>query len=704
IYEQSCEAYKQRGNTSGNYVIDVDGSGPIKPQLIFCNMTENMTWTVIQHNNTQLTKIQQLKEGGQHFTSFDYAVDEELLLAIINQSEYCEQELAYHCRHSHLLYMAESVPLSWWVGGPGAVRRQTYWVRAPPGSKHCTCSLQDCVDPQHHRNCDAELSAWENDSCLLNHKESLPVRLLALGDVQSTGLEISYKVGPLRCYGDKSIWNAAFFEKETSYLHFPTFHGELSADISLLFKTVSSSGVLLENLGIRDFIRLELSSPTQVLFSFDVGNGPFEVSVTADDPLNDNRWHRIQARRNMKEASLHLDDLPATRQEAPADGHVHLQLNSQLFVGGTASRQKGFRGCIRSLQLNGITLDLEERAKVTPGVQAGCGGYCSTYGALCQNRGRCVERTKSFSCDCSSSAYAGVFCEKDVSVSFKPETSIRYIFKEKLVNESNSFSSSITSNLRAETISMSFRTSQTPALVLYVCSHHREYMALLINKQEQLEVRYKLEGSKEEEILRSKVRNLADRRLHSVSISRLAESVTILVDQHNKENFSLTSGVEFTDIKSLILGRVYNSQELDPELAQLGSLGFTGCLSAVLFNSISPLKAALLRPSTSSVVVTGPLVQSSCGSYAAGNTQHHSDQSGSVGGGQPLVNAVRTNSALVGGLIAVVISGIVSALAILVRLLYRRKRAYQNQEVKKTEDNNGLQSCSQNENQKEYFI
>lgn len=57
----------------------------------------------------------------------------------------------------------------------------------------------------------------------------------------------------------ENFWNAAFFDKETSYLHFPTFHGELSADISFLFKTPSSSGVFLENLGIKDFIRIELS-------------------------------------------------------------------------------------------------------------------------------------------------------------------------------------------------------------------------------------------------------------------------------------------------------------------------------------------------------------------------------------------------------------------------------------------------------------
>ena len=39
MYEQSCEAHKHRGRASGWYYIDVDGSGPVRPQLIYCNMT-----------------------------------------------------------------------------------------------------------------------------------------------------------------------------------------------------------------------------------------------------------------------------------------------------------------------------------------------------------------------------------------------------------------------------------------------------------------------------------------------------------------------------------------------------------------------------------------------------------------------------------------------------------------------------------------
>lgn len=75
------------------------------------------------------------------------------------------------------------------------------------------------------------------------------------------------------------------------------------------------------------------AASTEVVFSFDVGNGPLEVRVEKSAPLNDNRWHRVRAERNVKEASLQVDEFPAISKEAPADGHIHLQLNSQLFIG-----------------------------------------------------------------------------------------------------------------------------------------------------------------------------------------------------------------------------------------------------------------------------------------------------------------------------------------------------------------------------------
>uniref|UniRef100_A0A3P9DC44 Contactin-associated protein-like 4 n=1 Tax=Maylandia zebra TaxID=106582 RepID=A0A3P9DC44_9CICH len=578
VYEQSCEAYKHNGNTSGHFYIDVDGSGPIKPQLVYCNMTGDT------HRLTHaFTPLRPSPAVSQHSVHFDYSSQEEQLLAAISQSEHCEQELSYHCRKS------QGSPFSWWLGGPGQGRVQTYWGGAHPGSQQCACGLQgDCVDLQHYCNCDADRLEWTEDSGLLTHKDTLPVRSLVLGDIQRPGSEAAYRVGPLRCHGDKNFWNAAFFDKETSYLHFPTFHGELSADISFLFKTTGSSGVFLENLGIKDFIRIELSSSTQVVFSFDVGNGPLEVRVESSVPLNDNRWHRVRAERNVKEASLRLDELAVATQEAPTDGHFHLQLNSQLFI--------------------------------------------------------------------------------EVSASFKPGTSVSYTFKEpyELSRNSSALPSSIYSEmtLRAENISLSFRTNQSPALLLYVSSYYREYLAVLINKHDKLEVRYKLDSSRDAEVLRSSVRNVANGQLHTVTIKRLTDSVSVQVKTLHQlmkslqVYFNLTSDGEFNAVKSLVLGRVHESDDLDPDLAKLASLGFTGCLSVVHFNTMSPLKAALLHSDTSPVIITGPLVQSNCGSaastnpYAAENTHHLSGKkggSGSAGSGQPLINAIRTDSALIGG-------------------------------------------------------
>lgn len=62
--------------------------------------------------------------------------------------------------------------------------------------------------------------------------------------------------------------------------------------------------------------------------------------------------------------------------------------------------------------MNGVTLDLDERAKVTPGVKPGCRGHCTSYGMYCRNGGKCVEKYNGYLCDCSATAYDGPFCTR----------------------------------------------------------------------------------------------------------------------------------------------------------------------------------------------------------------------------------------------------------------------------------------------------
>ena len=71
------------------------------------------------------------------------------------------------------------------------------------------------------------------------------------------------------------------------------------------------------------------------------------------------------------------------RNEIGAAAEVILSELRAFCLPGGAGGQQGFLGCIRSLRMNGVTLDLEERAKVTSGFKSGCSGHCTSYGANC---------------------------------------------------------------------------------------------------------------------------------------------------------------------------------------------------------------------------------------------------------------------------------------------------------------------------------
>ncbi|XP_031793518.1 contactin-associated protein-like 4 isoform X2 [Sarcophilus harrisii] len=696
IYEQSCEAYKHKGNTSGFYYIDSDGSGPLGPFLVYCNMTDT-SWTIVQHNSSDFTRVKSSNRENPHTVFFKYTANTEQLQATINHAEHCEQELAYHCKKSRLLNKRDGIPLSWWVGRTNET--QTYWGGSSPNIQKCTCGLQgNCIDSQYYCNCDADRNEWANDTGFLSYKEHLPVTQIVITDTDRPNSEAAYKLGPLLCRGDRSFWNSASFNTETSYLHFPTFHGELSADVSFFFKTTASSGVFLENLGIKDFIRIELHSPAEVTFSFDVGNGPFEVMVQSPTHLNDNQWHYVRAERNIKEASLQVDQLPPKSQAAPVDGHILLQLNSQLFVGGTASRQKGFLGCIRSLQLNGIALDLEERAKITPGVDPGCPGHCSSYGNLCHNGGKCKEKHSGFSCDCSFSAYSGPFCLNEISAYFGSGSSVTYNFQEYYTLSKNSSSHAASFHgdmtLIRETITFSFRTTRTPSLLLYVGSFYKEYLSVILAKNGSLQIRYKLDSHQEPDVFNSNFKNMADGQLHHVKINREEGVLFVEVNQNPREQVTLSSGIEFNAIKSLVLGKILENNDVDQETMKANSQGFIGCLSSVQFNHIAPLKAALHHTSSAPVTIKGHVAESNCGTLT---------------GAESTLSETTHSFA---GVIAVVIFILLCITAIAVRI-YQQKSLYKKNETKRAENEDCTETALKseltmqnrvNENQKEYFF
>ncbi|XP_068602847.1 contactin-associated protein-like 5 [Brachionichthys hirsutus] len=687
IYESSCEAYKLIGSSSGFYAIDPDGSGPLGPAQVYCNMTEEKVWTVLSHNVPAAVTVQGSSVHKPHIMSLNYSASAEQLRAVVSGSEQCQQEVVYNCKKSRLFNTKDGSPLSWWLDREG--ERRSYWGGFLPGVQQCSCSLEEnCVDMNYFCNCDADAGAWANDTGVLSYKEHLPLSQIVIGDTDRTGSQAVYHIGPLRCYGDKSIWNAASFYQESSYLYFPTLQAELASDIAFHFKTGAPSGVFLENLGLKDFIRVELSSPSVLTFSFDVGNGPVVLSVKSHLPLNDRQWHYVRAERNVKEASLQVDLLPLRVLEAPADGHPRLRLSSQLFVGGTASQQRGFLGCIRTLTINGVSFDLEERAKLTPGVSSGCPGYCSGSSSLCHNRGRCLEKSNGYVCDCSQSAYGGSTCNQEVSVSFDVESSVTYTFQEPfsvMQNRSSQASSvSTESSSRArEDVAFSFVTSQRPAMLLTVSTFSRQYIAVVLARNGSLQIWYRLQTDRSPDVFSPAPNNLADGRLHRIRMHRVGKNLYVQIDQDIHTKYTLSSDAELILIRSLTLGKVIGTEHLSEKVMQAASKGFIGCLSSVQFNHVAPLKAALTNRGSSLVTIRGPLVESNCGALAESTSHTLQDQTVTANKDkEQRGSATQRDLAVIAGVVTAVVFISVCALAAISRLLYQQRRAQRSAGIK----------------------
>ncbi|KAL6035628.1 hypothetical protein STEG23_036464 [Scotinomys teguina] len=158
---------------------------------------------------------------------------------------------------------------------------------------------------------------------------------------------------------------------------------------------------------------------------------------------------------------------------------------------------------------------------------------------------------------------------------------------------------------------------------------------------------------------------------------------------------------------------------LDPEVAKANTLGFVGCLSSVQYNHIAPLKAALRHASIAPVTVQGTLTESTCGSLADSDTNavttvhSSSDPFGKTDEREPLTNAVRSDSAVIGGVIAVVTFITFCVIGIMTRFLYQHKQSHRTNQMKEKEFPENLDNSFRNdidlqntasECKREYFI
>uniref|UniRef100_A0AAY4C0P2 Contactin associated protein 1 n=1 Tax=Denticeps clupeoides TaxID=299321 RepID=A0AAY4C0P2_9TELE len=628
VYRESCEAYRLNGKYwSGNYTIDPDLSGPLKPFTVFCKMKPNKAWTVIEHNRIDSTKVSGSTVDQPYIGEVQYVnASWDEVTALANTSKECEQWIEFSCYKSRLLNTPNGRPYSYWIGQNN--ESHEYWGGAFPESKMCGCAInQTCTDSRFLCNCDADYRQWYSDKGYLMFRDHLPVRKVVVGDTNRTGSEAQFSLGPLLCQGDRNIWNTIAITKPT-YLTFPTFKPGPSADITFHFRTYRTNGVFVENADDhhRNFIRVELNSTHEVVFVFMVGDGIQNVTLRSPRPLNDNEWHYVEAEINVKMARLKVDFLPQAILKFPGQTYVALQFTQPFLVGAANHTLRPYLGCLRGLRLNGLPLDLEGKVDEKMGIRRNCTGACLNASVPCRNGGQCIDGYADYSCDCNNTAFDGFYCHKDIGAYFEVGAWLRYDMRKEPISEDAWWANywidphwhnySLGYNDSTDDIEFSFSTMQTPAVLLYISSFYKDYIAVLLQKDGSLSLRYRLG------VLTYKYqltyRNLADGYPHFVNITRHNRTLRTQIDYGEPWNDAVALEVDarFDSPKSMFLGRVMEVGDIDFEIQRHNSPGLVGCISGVRYNIFAPLKT-YFRPNVTNPPVTtqGYVVESNCGAF-----------------------------------------------------------------------------------------
>ena len=196
----SCSVIRKYVSTSsGNYVIDPDGEGPLAPFTVYCDMSDKngVGVTVISHDSESRTHVKGYESPGSYSRDIHYTgASLSQLASLTRVSSHCEQFISYECRYSQFFRGS----FGWWVSRDSI--KMNYWGGASPGSGTCACGMtSSCPYPANMCNCDKEDGILREDSGLLTDKTHLPVKQLRFGDTGDANEEGYHTLGKLKCYG-----------------------------------------------------------------------------------------------------------------------------------------------------------------------------------------------------------------------------------------------------------------------------------------------------------------------------------------------------------------------------------------------------------------------------------------------------------------------------------------------------------------------
>lgn len=680
LHPLSCEAYQMKKKPNEQrkaMMIDVDGSGPLTPIPVECVfLPDNVTETLVHHKNELTTDVKGFREPGSFIQDIVYDAPLEQMVQLVNRSTHCRQSLTYECFNARLFDTSVQdtgpdtfSPYGWWVSRSN--QKMDYWGGSVPGSRKCKCGLYGtCKDPQRYCNCDAGLEEWTMDGGELTDRDYLPVRQLRFGDTGSASLledrkRGRYTLGPLDCQGDALFEDVVTFRYTDATIEVPHLNLRQSWDIYFHFKTTAENGVLFHNKGPTDYIKLVLIGGDQIQLLYETaGGGPQGVSVETSYKLNNNVWHSVHVERNKKEARIIVDDSQGAEVKEKPDRSHALNLPGRLVIGASVDYKEGYVGCMRAFLVNGVPVQLRAHAREgLYGVSLGCVGKCAS--APCLNGGFCLEGYQGYTCDCQWTPFKGPICADEIGVNLRSDYFVRYDFETTL-------------STLEEYIRVGFTTTEHHGMIFGMSSRTGEYLNLMMSTSGHLRLVFDFGFERQEIIIKNE--NFALGQIHDIQIKRShnGQRLTIFVDNYEPQvhifDIKGKADAQFNELQSIYVGR--------NESMGTGE-GFVGCISRVQFDDHMPLRRYFQESRRSNVHAhpEGLVREDTCGiepvTYPTPVDETRPPPTLPPGVyREPWASSSYADSAILGGVLAVILAALVLMAIIMGRYVSRHKGEY----------------------------
>ncbi|KAL4235944.1 hypothetical protein ACF0H5_004332 [Mactra antiquata] len=479
-YKHTCDEYYQSGVTeSGVMLVDLDGSGPMDPVYVKCEMGHEVNFeyygkTVIDHNLAPNSTVRQkLMRDLKKYISYR-GLDKRQLLQLTEQSGWCEQYIRYDCQNS-------PIRLSMQTWFRAANDQMVDYLGTNKWSGDCTCSIDSACTGDKRCNCDNGTMSVQHDAGYNSIKTHLPLVEIDIRqdeDFLKPGSG-NITLGPLMCWGsrDQDPLDAVTFNTKSGYLLSQPWK---SHAIRVSFRTHHDKAIILYQTGTEENINyffVAVTSEFTVKFYFRWGIKKLDVDIVSPVPVNNGQWHQISI-----EADIHNVRCMFDMTEKILDIPIYIPkltlFSGVLYIGGVPKslpREKvledvhSIMGCMRGLEYNNKAYPLSSLIDyTTKGVEKECMASC--WPNPCKNGAKCIEEWSTHRCVCVNPwSQSGHNCEIDINTDSitllgTPESYLHFIETKKA------------EGLLDSTILFNFRTFKQNCLLLYMHDHFNNFI------------------------------------------------------------------------------------------------------------------------------------------------------------------------------------------------------------------------------------